>query len=210
MRPKGETNNVFEILDEELFWFGCLARCAGPAHWRYRAATAAADLPPVPAAYMWSFPNEASSLLRQLRTQALQVRDLADRIQAFNRDGADISWQMDASVLMTVKADVNDMNAALFRLRGIHQMALPGQQKAISSVTPKVIELTDYVDDAIQNLNDNHTTVHVLDKSYALDADFMYQRANTIARSIDQFEKYAAAKTEIQQVGPNLGMNAAS
>jgi hypothetical protein len=166
--------------------------------------------PPIPAAYMWSFPNEASSLLKQLRTQALQVRDSADQLQAFNRDGADITWQADASLLTRVRAQVNDMNATLFRLRGIHQMALPWQQRAISAVTPKVFELTEYVDDAIQNLNDHHATVHVLDKSYVADADFMYQRANTIARSISQFEEYATAKTEIQQLSPNLGMNPAS
>jgi hypothetical protein len=166
--------------------------------------------PPIPAAYMWSFPDEASRLLKQLRTQALQVRDSAGQLQAFNRDDADITWQADASLLITVKANVNDMNATLFRLRGIHQMALPWQQKAISSVAPKVIELTDYVDDAIQNLNEHHTTIHILDKSYAQDADFMYQRANTIASSIGEFEKYASAKMEIQQLSPQLGIKAAS
>jgi hypothetical protein len=166
--------------------------------------------PPIPAAYMWSFPNDASSLLQQLRTQALQVRDSAAQLQAFNRDGADISWQLDAGLLTRVKAQVNDMNATLFRLRGIHQMALPWQQKAISSVTPKVIELTDYVHDAIQKLNHNQTTVHVLDNGYAQDADFMYRRANTIALSIGEFEKYAAARTEIKQLSPALGMNPTS
>jgi hypothetical protein len=166
--------------------------------------------PPVPAAYMWSFPNEASTLLQQLRTQALQVRDLADQLQAFDREGSLISWQMDASVLITVKAQVNDMDNTLSRLRAIRPMALPWQQKAIDRVAPKMIELTDYVEDAIQNLNNNHLTPHILGKSYALDADFMYQRANTIARSIHQFEEYAAARTEIQQLSPKLGTKAGS
>jgi hypothetical protein len=166
--------------------------------------------PPIPAAYMWSFPNEASDLLQQLRTQALQVRDSAAQLQAFNLDGGDISWQLDASVLTTVKAQVNDMDATLYRLRGIRQMALPWQQKAISRIAPKVIELTAYVQDAIQNLNNNHTTVHILDKSYALDADYMYQRADTIARSIANFEEYAAARTEIQHLSPELGVKTGS
>jgi hypothetical protein len=165
---------------------------------------------PIPAAYMWSFPNEASTLLQQLRTQALEVRDCAAQLQAFNLDGTDIDWQMDASTLTTVKAHVNDMNATLYRLRGIRQMALPWQQKAIDRVAPKMIELTDYVEDAIQNLNENHITVHILDKSYALDADYMYQRANTIARSIHQFEEYAAAKSEVNELSPKLGTNAGS
>jgi hypothetical protein len=166
--------------------------------------------PPISPAYMWSFPNEASTLLQQLRTQALQVRDEAAHLQAFDREGSDISWQTDAGVLMTVKAHVNDMDATLFRLRGIRQMALPWQQRAISGVAPKVIELTDYVQDAIQNLNNNHLTAHLLDKSYALDADFMYQRANTIASSIHQFEEYAAARSEMYELSPKLGMNAGS
>jgi hypothetical protein len=38
----------------------------------------------------------------------------------------------------------------------------------------------------------------------------MYQRADTLANSIGQFQQYAAAKSEIQKLSPKLGMKAAS
>jgi hypothetical protein len=69
-----------------------------------------------------------------------------------------------------------------------------------------VYELTAYVQDAMQNLNNNHETIHILDKNYAEDADGIYQRAAFIARSIGDYEHYAAARTEIQQLSPELGL----
>ena len=137
-------------------------------------------------------------------------RDLADQLQTFNRDGALISWEMDADVLTQAQAQVNAMDEELCRLRLIRRVTLPWQQKAIDRVAPKMIELTDYVEDALQNLNEKHNTVNTLDRSFAQDADFMYRRADTIARSIGNFEEYAAARTEIQQLSPKLGMHAGS
>jgi hypothetical protein len=166
--------------------------------------------PPTPASYTRNFPKEASALLQQMGTQAIQVRDLADQLQTFNRDGALISWEMDADVLTQAQAQVNAMDEELCRLRLIRRVTLPWQQKAIDRVAPKMIELTDYVEDALQNLNEKHNTVNTLDRSFAQDADFMYRRADTIARSIGNFEEYAAARTEIQQLSPKLGMHAGS
>jgi len=166
--------------------------------------------PVTPASYTWNFPNEASHLLQQMKDQAIQVRDQADQLRAFDREGALISWDVDADVLTNAKAEVNTMDKELCRLRVIRRVTLPWQQEAIDRVVPKMIELTDYVGDAIQNVNDHHMTVNTLDKSYAEEADFVYQRANNIARSIGNFEEYAAARTEIHQLSPKLDMQAGS
>ena len=165
---------------------------------------------PVMAPTTVEYSNEASSLLQEMQTKAIQVRNLADQLGAFERDGAEMSWRADAGALMRAKSQVNAMDGILFRLRAMGQDVLPWQQQAIDHVSPNMIELTDYVQLAIQNLNAHHGTVHLLDKSYALDTGFMYQRANTIAHSIGQFEEYATAKNEIQLLGPQLGMKVAS
>lgn len=117
---------------------------------------------------------------------------------------------MDADVLTNAQAQVDAMDNELCRLRVIRRVTLPWQQKAIDRAAPTVIELTDYVRDAIQNLNNNQITVNILDRSYAQDVDFMYRRANTIAGSIGNFEEYAAARTEIRQLSPKLGMRGTS
>lgn len=166
--------------------------------------------PPAVAYQTLQVHNEASTLLQELRTKAIHVRDLADRLEMFNRDGSTISWQADAAVLTEAKSQVNAMDQMLLRLRTIRGEALPWQQKAIDRVAPKVVELTDYVQDAILNLNNNQPTIHLLDQTYAQDAEDMYQRANTIALSIGQFEEYATAKSEIQQLGPKLGIKTVS
>lgn len=154
--------------------------------------------------------NEVSTLLQEMKTKAIQVRDLADQLEALKRDGTLMPWQADAGVLTRAKAQVNAMDEMFYRLQVMRPEALPWQQRAINRVASKVIELTDYVQDAIQNLNHNHLTVHILDNSYTQDVDCIYQRANTIAHSIDQFEEYAAARNEIQQLSPKLGMKVAS
>ena len=156
------------------------------------------------------YSNEASSLLQQMKTKAIQVRYLADQLGTFERDGSVMSWRADAGVLMRAKAQVNAMDGILFRLRAMGQDVLPWQQQAIDRVAPKMVELTDYIQLAMQNLNAHHGTVRLADKSYTLDTGYMYQRADTIARSIGQFEKYATAKNEIQLLGPQLGMKVAS
>jgi hypothetical protein len=207
MRPKGDTKMCFR------FWLKGLCAAAillvvpallVGATEQYRMS------PPTSAAYTLNTPNEASTLLQEMKTKAIQVRNLADQLETFNRDGELMPWRADAGVLTRAKAQVNAMDETLYRLRAMRSEALPWQQRAIDRVAPKVIELTDYVQDAIQNLNNNHLTVHILDNSYTQDADYMYQRANTIAHSIGQFEKYATARTEIQQLSPKLGMKVAS
>ena len=156
------------------------------------------------------YSNEASSLLQQMKTKAIQVRYLADQLGAFERDGSVMDWRVDAGVLMRAKAQVNAMDGMLFRLRAMGQDVLPWQQQAIDRVAPKMVELTDYIQLAMQNLNAHHGTAHLVDKSYTLETGFMYQRANLIARSIGQFEKYASAKNEMRLLGPQLGMKVAS
>jgi hypothetical protein len=163
-----------------------------------------------PASDASSTSNEVSTLLQEMQTKAIQVRNLADQLEVFNRDGALLSWQADAGVLTRAKAQVNAMDDMLFRLRAMRQEALPWQQKAIDRIAPKVIELTDYVQAAVQNLNNNHLTVHILDKSYTEDANGIYQRSNTIARAIGQYEEYGTARNEIKQLSPKLGMKLAS
>jgi hypothetical protein len=165
---------------------------------------------PAPASDESNTPNEVSALLQEMKTKAIQVRNLADQLETFNRDGELMPWQADAGVLTRAKAQVNDMDSMLYRLRTMRPEALPWQQRAIDRVAPKVVELTDYVQDAIQNLDNNHLTVYIMDNSYTQDADYMYQRANTIAHSIGQFDEYATARTEIQQLSPKLGMKVAS
>lgn len=166
--------------------------------------------PPISAVYASNASNEVSTLLQEMKTKAIQVRNLADQLESFTRDGSIMSWQMDAGVLTSAKVQVNAMDEMLYRLGAMRPEAFPWQQRTIVCVTPKVIELTDYVQDAIQNLNNNQLIVHVLDNSYTQDADYMYQRANTIAHSIDQFEENATASTQTKQLSLKLGMKAAS
>lgn len=163
--------------------------------------------PPRPAS--GNLPAQASNLLGEIRAQAVSVHYLADELEMCEHDPL-ISWEADASILTRLRDRVNAMDKTLYTLRTIQEEAAPWQQKVIARVTPKAYEITSYVDDAMQNLNDNHETVHFPDKSYAEDADGIYQRAAFIARSIANYEKYAAARTEIQHLSPKLGIKAAS
>ena len=201
MCPKEEQNYAFETLAEGTLWSRALLVSSA----LLMAATNQAQFGPPNSASG----NKASILLEQIRAQAVHVRYLADQLQAYERD-PNLAWEADAGILTRMRDQVNAMDRTLYTLRTIEGQTLPWQQKAIDRITPKTYELTSYVEDATQNLNNNHETIYSLDRTYAEDADGIYHRAAFIARSIGDYEHYAAARTEIQQLSPELGIRAGS
>lgn len=155
-------------------------------------------------------PQEASALLNKMKSQALKARDLADELQVYQRDHETALWEGDADVLMNMKADVNNMDDTLYSLRSMQEDLLPWQAKAVDRVAPTAIELTDFVEEGIHNLNRHHITLHILDHSYTQEIEGMHQRANSIARSIGKFQEYETAMSQIRELSPELGLKAAS
>jgi hypothetical protein len=138
-----------------------------------------------------AFANDASSLLQQVRNDALRVRNNADQLEARLRDPDLNDWESDGELLDRVRDRVNEMDKLLSQLRTNQSEALPWQQQAIERIVPSVVNLTDTTQDAIVTLNNNQA--HIYASNLGGLADHMYDEAKQIDHAIGNFEKSADA-----------------
>lgn len=148
--------------------------------------------------------KEAANLLVQLRTDAMRVRDLADQWQTYDRDPNLIDWRLHGYLLERMRDRVNAMDETFIELEGIRQDARPWEQKAIGRIAPKVVELSDSTQWAINYLNDHHT--YLFNPAYTAQATYMFHQANRIVRSVANYEKVAAAERTLRRLSPELGL----
>ncbi len=134
--------------------------------------------------------GETSNLLQQLESDALTVKNVADRLQSLTRDPFVTDWQDDGDQLISIRSQVNDMDKLLAELRTNQSADLPWQQKAIQSITPTVVNLTDTTQAAVVSLNQNQGEVYQ-SNLYGLSQD-LYDQANLITKTIRNVEKSAA------------------
>ncbi|HUI43684.1 MAG TPA: hypothetical protein VL523_17115 [Terriglobia bacterium] len=158
--------------------------------------------PPAPASYTDSVPLEVSSLLTQIKTDGLEVRQLSARLQSLDMQEGENYWQYDAGVLSRARTQVNAMDQDLRQLEKLQPEAARWQQKAIGRVAPSVVELTDYTRSALRYLD--HHEDDLFSPAYRNDADFMYRKADRIVKSVDNFEHYASARREVRHLGARL------
>ena len=167
--------------------------------------------PPTAASYTWNFPREASGLLVQMKDDAVQVRSIADKLDALDRDPFDNFWQYDATLLNSARTRANAMDGMLCRLETIRRVSSPWEKQAISRVAPSVVELSDSTQAAIHYLNHNQEAL--MFPAYTNQAAVMYNKANRIVNFVDQYQKYVSERTQARvlrhdahQLGTNLGV----
>ena len=136
--------------------------------------------------------EETSNLLQQLERDALTVKDVANSLRALTRDPFVTDWQDDGDQLIQLRPRVNDMAKLLDELRTNQSADLPWQQKAIQSIAPAVVNLTDTTEAAVVSLNQNQGEVYQ-SNVYGLSED-LYNQAGLITKTIRDGEKSAAQK----------------
>jgi len=148
--------------------------------------------------------NSAFDLLQRIQTEALQVKDDASQLQVYTREAFQIDWQSDGYVLERASERVNEMDNLLSQLRTNQSGALPWQRRAIERIAPSVVNLTDTTQDAIVTLNNSHGRIQFSNLEGL--ANHMYSEARRISQTIADFEKYADARYEAQQLQQTLGL----
>lgn len=138
-------------------------------------------------------PNEkTSNLLHQLESDAMTVKNVADRLRALTRDPFVTDWQDDGDQLVKIRSQVNDMDKLLAELRTNQPADLPWQRKAIQGIAPSVVNLTDTTEAAVASLNQNQGDVYQ-SNVYGLSQD-LYNQASVITKTIRDVEKSAGQK----------------
>lgn len=100
----------------------------------------------------WSFPTEATQLLKEIRVASHRLTDSADRLRSFAHG---VSWQTHAGELTQVREQVNEIGTRIERLRSIQHVLEPWQQEALESVAEAGVTLAAGTESAIRHLNDN-------------------------------------------------------
>ena len=136
--------------------------------------------------------EETSNLLLQLESDAQTVKTVADGLRALTRDPFVTDWQDDGDQLVRIRSRVNNMDKLLAELRTNQSADLPWQQKAIQSIAPTVVNLTDTTQEAVISLNHNQGEVYQ-SNLYGLSED-LYNQACVITKTIKDVEKSAAQK----------------
>jgi hypothetical protein len=149
----------------------------------------------------WDFPEEASSLIEQIRSHAAQVNRNADTLQSLARSNQ-VSWHSHAAELTQVRDHVNSMGKLHCRLQVNRHVALPWQQRAIDHMTPKLVNLANRTETAIQVLNENQSTLFAT--NYTKQMAEMYELADEINDSLGAFLESAEMQQKLEQLEQNL------
>jgi hypothetical protein len=123
--------------------------------------------------------KDAPEMLSQLHEDAQQVRDVADQLEAYNREPLLVDWQMNADTLQNMRDEINQMDQTLYRLQSIESTLPQNEQAEIDQITPAMVELTDTAQLAINFVRNNEGRVWM--PEYTAYADEMYNEANRIA-----------------------------
>ena len=149
----------------------------------------------------WDFPEEASGLIEQIQSHAGQVSRNADRLQSFTRANG-ISWESHAVELTQVRDHVNAIGKLHCQLQVNRHVALPWQQRAIDYMTPKLVNLANLTEAAIQVLAENRSTL--LATNYTRQTAEMYELADEINDSLGAFLESAEMRQKLERSEQNL------
>jgi hypothetical protein len=135
----------------------------------------------------YEYANEATHFLNQMRTDAIQLRESAENLEAQNRDNLD--WRSDAYLVNRMSNRIGQMDRIMFSLRNIHDETNPWQQRTITRIAPQVAVLTNTMNGTLNYLTHHHDRLWTTDwQGYAHD---LYSSANHLTRTLRNSEELA-------------------
>src|SRR5664279_5146998 len=152
---------------------------------------------PTAASYTWNFKGEANTIFQEVRADAQQALNHADRLQSY-ADSENLSWQIHAGQLNPLKEEVNDMGRKLCRLEVIRRVTAPWQQAEIDRIAKTVRLMADNTEDAILYGRAHQKTLWT--PAYQKYADSLYGEAQTLTHSVDNAVAYAKATKEYREL----------
>ncbi|MBI2822353.1 MAG: hypothetical protein HYX74_09020 [Acidobacteria bacterium] len=141
------------------------------------AASSATAAVPI-ATSLISDPARGERLLKEIRSDALQVREHADVMKSLIRFPTSYHWQTHAFELTQIREGVNDMGKNLGEL----QMA---DREAARSLIPLQVSLVAHTEEAIR-FTEKRTFANFWDPDYKGHVEGIHDRSDQIARSVDE------------------------
>ena len=157
----------------------CLLALAATCTGSLGAAGPATGTCTCPTQAEWSFPTEASQLLKEIRTASHRLTDSAERLQSYSHG---VSWQTHAGELTKVREHVNEIGTRIERLRSIQHALERWQQEALEAVAKAGVSLAAGTESAIRHLNDNRN--YLWSETYRGHLTAMSTGADQLKRSV--------------------------
>jgi signal transduction histidine kinase len=140
--------------------------------------------------------NEASDLLKQIQTQAVQLSKDSATLASFSRSS--LSRQSHAAYLNMVKQHINQTGRDLGRLEEIKSYAAPWQQQAINQLVPLAQQVASNTEAAINYLNENPN--YLFAPTYAQTLEAIAGSASEMKDRVNDFLDIAATNQKANEL----------
>jgi len=145
--------------------------------------------------------KEVTDLLSQAKTQAIQLKNDADDMEAFTR--SNLNWESHASKITEIKENVNKVGKTVAKLNQAQGTASAWQKTAIERINPLLQELAANTEAIINHLNKEkgrllNTQEH---------KDYLKQNAelaSKMAAVIGDFVDYGSTKAKFEDLSHRL------
>lgn len=144
---------------------------------------------------------EVSELLRQAKTQAVQLSDDADVMQSLST-GTRVSWQSHSEQISMIKEHTNKLGKVLQEMRDKQSLASPWQKEAMDRIIPLASELASNIETTIEHLNKNQDRLHTMQYRDYLKAN--YEVSASLSELIGDFVAYGNNKARYERLGSKL------
>jgi hypothetical protein len=141
-----------------------------------------------------------TQLLSEAREKAAGLSRDADEMESLTR--SEVSWQTHASMLETMKEDVNDMGKIVERLQASRGSASQWQRQAIDRMVPLLKELASNTTAAINHLNQERARPTTGEY-----ADYLRQNAETareLSDMVSSFVQYDQTRAKLEKLEQKL------
>ena len=143
---------------------------------------------------------QVTQLLSEAREKAAGFSRDADEMESLTR--SEVSWQTHASMLETMKEDVNDMGKIVERLAASRDSASQWQRQAIDRMVPLLKEIASNTTAAINHLNQERTRPTTGEY-----ADYLRQNAETareLSDMVSSFVQYDQTRAKLEKLEQKL------
>lgn len=164
--------------------------------------------PVTPESYKWNFSKEAAGLVSQIHFDAYRAKEIAGRLEAYDREPNLIDWQAHAALLDHEKYWANDMERKLCRLKIVARVLPADQQAEIKTLAPPVVEITNATQEAIVFVNDHPNQLFV--PEYQALAPDLYSEASRATAASAHAGQYMEANYAVNQAGAQHNLRSGS
>lgn len=144
--------------------------------------------------------KEVSSILAELKTEAIQLRDDADQLKLFTH--STLAWETHMSKVAQIKDHVNNAGKSLSKLDSARENASPWQQQAIDHISPLLKELAANVTSTIEHLNQKPLLLQT--ERYVDYVAANCELASNLAELVSDYVDYGRSKARSEELATKL------